>query len=135
MKLNMTFNITVETKRFTNGDDINAGENIDLDLTMNTIEAGLFLFKISKNVFQYQDYKVLIMPDSATGEAKSISFLTDEYTYIVRSKNKFYNDILTGYEKIRLLEKLSAMAEYAEFQSSAPSDDEILDEFDDNIDV
>lgn len=135
MKLNMTFTITVETKRFANGEDNDAGENIDLDLTLNTLESGLFLFKISKNIFQYQDYKVLIMTDNVTGEAKSVSFLTDDYTYIVKSKNKFYSDILTGYEKIRLLEKLSAISEYAEFQSSAPSDNEILDEFDDNIEV
>lgn len=135
MKLNMTFTVTVETRRFSKDKENDGGENIDLELTMNTMEASMFLFKICKNVFEYKDYKVFIMIDQTTGEAKSVSFLTEEYQYVVRATTKFYSEVLTGYEKIRLLEKLSAVAEYAEFQSSAPDSEEILDEFDDDVDI
>ena len=135
MRLNMSFNVTVETKRFKTGETEDAGENVDLEFVMTALDAGLFLFKVSKNVFEYSGYKVYIATDNLSGEIKGIAFNNDEYSYVVRSKNKFMSDILDGYEKIRLLEKMAGIAEYAQSQLSAPDEDDILDEFDDNVHI
>ena len=133
MKLNLSFSVTVETRKYKIGDKTDPGENTDLDITLNVFEASLFLFRIGKPSFEYQNYKILILPNQSTGELKSIIFNTETHSYIVRSPQSFMIDVLAGYEKIRMLEKLAAIADYAEY-STAP-EEEILDEFDDNIDV
>ena len=134
MKLDMTFTVTVSVRRYEldnlpDEDGLYYGENTDLDLNMNTLEAGCFLFKTGKNIFKYRNYKVLMIAKNS-GEIGGISFEDGKYTYVVRSLELFISKVLAGYEKIRLLEKMAAIAEYAEFTSSAPSDDEVIDEFD-----
>ena len=134
MKLDMTFTVTVSVRRYEldnlpDEDGLFYGENTDLDLTMNTLEAGCFLFKTAKNIFKYRNYKVLMVAKNS-GEIGGISFEDGKYTYVVRSLELFISEVLAGYEKIRLLEKMAAIAEYAEFTSSAPNDDKVIDEFD-----
>lgn len=134
MKLNLTVTINVPCKKC---EKEKHGEidNTELELVLNILDCSNFLFKFGSNTFKLGDYKAYIMPDPMTGKIKSISFLDDDYVYVVRDKNLFLGEVLAGYEKMRMLEKLSSIAEFTECQSSAPTSDEILDEFDDNVDM
>ena len=134
MKINMTFNTEVICKRFETGEN-KEGENTTIQLTLDVNDAAAILFIFSPNIFELSNgYKCIIKLDPQDREpVKNISFIKDDYIYIVLSNNTFLSSILEGYERIRFMEKMSGIVEFTDFESSAPRTDEedkVIDEFD-----
>lgn len=134
MKINMTFKVQAICKVYSKSDDTKVQDNKTLDIEMDSHMAANFLFKFTPYAFEMGEFKVLLNHDGYNNLI-GISFHKDDDLYIVANRNQFLAEVLEGYERINIMERLSNIVEYSAFSSSAPDNDEILDEFDDNIDM
>lgn len=132
MKINMTFKAKAICKVYDKSDNTKGPDNRTLDIEMDAHTAANFLFKFTPYAFEMGEYKVLINHDGLNN-IKGISFHKDDDLIIVANQNQFLSEVLEGYERITVIERLSSMMEFSAFSSSNEDNDEVLDEFDDNI--
>ena len=134
MKINMTFNVSAICKVYSKSDTDKAADNKTLNIDMDAHTAINFLFKFAPYGFNMGEFKVLIVHDGYNN-LQGISFHRDDDLYIVTNVNQFLSDILEGYERIIMMERLSNIVETSSFSSSTPDSGEVLDEFDDDVDM
>ena len=135
MKIDMSFKVTALCKVYNTTQETDV-DNMELTLELDVKQAMNFLFKFTPNTFDYQQFKVHLSHDDHH-VLTVISFRVKNNLYIVTNKDKFLSEVLEGYERIRMMEKLSSIIEFSGFTSSTPDSDEVLEEedFESNIDI
>ena len=132
MKINSTFKVIFKVDRYPKSDisinqDGNLKDKIEkLELELDQIMAGNFLFKFSPSTFNLNGYKVCSRYDNSFN-LKNFILSKDNYIYIVTDTARLLSDIHEGYFRILTMNKIN---DVMEFDFNLEEDyDEIHEEF------
>lgn len=128
MNLTITFDTTVVAKVF-NSEKVST-DNTIINLKLSKHDASTILFKFTPCKFEMAGYRWLLTVDHLSGKMEQILLYDPEKdcSYVVVNRVQFLSEVLEGYERITLMERISSIVDYSSLQSSAPEDDEILEE-------
>ncbi len=112
MKLNLTFSVIARCRKFKRGEDPNSAiEKEDIELTFDLEKALRFLLRFYNNGMIINEYKLLFKMNSS-GSLQSMVLFKDDYVYIVINEGQFVNDILTGYNYLITMDKVSDIMDF-----------------------
>ena len=92
--------------------------------------AANFIFRFAPSVFDLPDteYRVQLKFNNMY-VLKGICLLTDEFIYVVKNTNQVLSDIVEGYIRTRMLEKVSSMLEFDYERALLEQEGGVIDEF------
>lgn len=112
MNFNMTFTVTARCDKFTKGDNTSEKiDTVDLNIPMDKDKSMNFLFRFMPSSFDLDDYKVLLKFDNYN-KLNAVILIDDEFLYVVKNFNQFINDIIEGYNRTRVTEKIVSILDF-----------------------